>query len=533
MHGADAPAEVELTREQLAELIPVDLHDLLDDDLCVPDEEAALLPYQRRWVYDRRQLKVAAKSRRVGITWATAFEAVEVAALRRDEGGMNVWYMANTLDDAREFIGDVADWVEWLKPIYDGFAAASIESERFGATEQFVDDADRDILVFSVRFASGHKVHALTSKPRRLRGKSGYAILDEAAYHDNLDAWLKAARAFTMWGGRVAVISTYSGADNAFAELVERVEQGRAPGVVHKIDIYQALREGFYGRVCRVQGIPWTQAGEDLWLHELKLFYGDDFDEECGCVPKRSGGAYLPRDMVLDRMVLDEHHAAVVTLAACEGSTEEERNAAMQRWLDAEVYPRLRRLALPGYYAGVDFGRRANLTVLTLLGLRDDLTRQAELIVELGDIPFAQQDLALDYVFNRLGGRLRKVCLDSSGLGMPSAERVQSRLGAGVAELVTLSEGWYATHWPPLRRLFEQGTVALPRYQPLLDDLAQVRRVGGKVVIVEASARKGEGGKASKRHADGAVSLLLAEAAVGTQAGRPPQTLGERYGRRR
>ena len=37
-------------------------------------------------------------------------------------------------------------------------------------------------------------------------------MIDEAAFHDDLPELLKAALAFTMWGGVVRVISTHNGA---------------------------------------------------------------------------------------------------------------------------------------------------------------------------------------------------------------------------------------------------------------------------------------------------------------------------------
>ncbi len=506
--------------------------DILDRDGWVSDDEAALLPYQRAWVYDRAKLKIAAKSRRIGITWATAYEAVEVAASRRDAGGLDVWYMANSLDDAREFIEDCADWVEWLKPIVDGLAASAVLEETLADTDRLVDDIDKDVRVFSIRFSSGFKIHALTSKPRRLRGKSGYAILDEAAFHDNLWAWLKAAGAFAIWGGRVAIISTFSGVENAFFELVEAAEAGRKKASVHRVDIFQALDQGLYRRICQRQEIEWTREGEQQWLQETRTFYGDDFDEECGCIPKRSGGAYIPRDMVHGRMLRPSEGVVFPYKGEQDWhlKPEAERKAAMRQWLDKVVRPALVRMQRSGldFYAGVDFGRIANLTVLTVLGLRKDMVRSAELIIELENVPFDQQDQVLEYVWQQLGSRLRKVCLDAGGLGRPSAERTQSSLGESRAELVSLGEAWYAAHWPPLRGCFEQSLIDLPLWQPLLEDLAQVRRVGGKVQIVAASPQREGGGGRQHRHADGAVSLLLAEAAVGTRASR--ETIGERYG---
>ena len=40
----------------------------------------SLLPYQKRWVDDRAQFKVIEKSRRIGLSWCEAFDAVMHAA---------------------------------------------------------------------------------------------------------------------------------------------------------------------------------------------------------------------------------------------------------------------------------------------------------------------------------------------------------------------------------------------------------------------------------------------------------------------
>ncbi|BBI66829.1 hypothetical protein PKHYL_10200 [Psychrobacter sp. KH172YL61] len=41
---------------------------------------AVLLPYQQKWIADESQLKIAEKSRRIGLTWAEAADCALVAA---------------------------------------------------------------------------------------------------------------------------------------------------------------------------------------------------------------------------------------------------------------------------------------------------------------------------------------------------------------------------------------------------------------------------------------------------------------------
>ena len=164
-----------------------------------------LLPYQQRWIADRAPIKVCEKSRRIGITWAEAADAALDAAGRN---GTDWWYIGYNKDMAREFIEDAAGWARRFNQ-----AARAIE-------EIAIEDEDKDILAFRIRFASGNKIVALSSRPSNLRGKQGVAVIDEAAFHEHLPSLIKAALAFTMWGGRVHVISTHFGAGNAFNELI-------------------------------------------------------------------------------------------------------------------------------------------------------------------------------------------------------------------------------------------------------------------------------------------------------------------------
>src|SRR5690606_34448934 len=99
-------------------------------------------------------------------------------------------------------------------------AASQIESE-------VLLDEDKDIQVYRIRFASGHKIEALSSQPRNLRSKQGKVTIDEGAFHDDLNAVMEAAFAFLIWGGRVAVISTYNGVDEPYYDLVQDIRAGR------------------------------------------------------------------------------------------------------------------------------------------------------------------------------------------------------------------------------------------------------------------------------------------------------------------
>ena len=144
-----------------------------------------------------------AKNRaRVGMTWAVAADAVLTSGAQKSASGMDTLYIGFNLDMAREFIDTAAMWAK-------AFIPAATGVQEFLFKDQLNGKEDVDIQAFRVRFASGFEIVALTSKPRSLRGRQGYVIFDEAAFHDELDEMLKAANALLMWGGKVLVISTH------------------------------------------------------------------------------------------------------------------------------------------------------------------------------------------------------------------------------------------------------------------------------------------------------------------------------------
>src|ERR1019366_6740088 len=125
------------------------------------------LPDQRKWIADKAQVKVCEKARRVGLTWC---EAADRALSAASKSGMDTWYIGYNKDMALEFVETAAWWARELDRV-----ARNIE-------EIAVRDQSRDILAYRIRFASGHKIVALSSRPSKLRGKQGCAVIDEAAF---------------------------------------------------------------------------------------------------------------------------------------------------------------------------------------------------------------------------------------------------------------------------------------------------------------------------------------------------------------
>ncbi|ACI98528.1 terminase large subunit domain-containing protein [Rhodospirillum centenum] len=463
-----------------------------------------LLPYQQRWIADRSPVKAAEKSRRVGLTWAEAADDVLIAGLAADDGGDDVWYIGYNQDMAREFIETCADWARH-------FATAAEAME-----EVLVDDEDKDILAFRIRFASGHKITALSSRPSNLRGKQGVVVIDEAAFHPDLKELLKAAFALLIWGGRVRIISTHDGVENAFNELCEDIRAGRNKYSLHRITFDEALSEGLYRRICLVRGVEWSPEIEAEWRQEIIDFYGDGADEELFCIPKASGGRYIPRALIEARM--DEVVPVLRWVQADDFVDQPDhiREADCREWLDLTVRPHLLRLSgTERTFFGEDFGRSGDLTVIWPLVLEQNLVRRTPFIIEMRNIPFRQQEQVLFYLVDRLprfsGGKL-----DARGNGQYLAEVARQRYGSQLIEQVMLSEGWYRDNMPRLKAAFEDGTITLPKDADVLDDFRAIEVVRGVARVPDSARTKGRNGQ---RHGDAAIAAALAYAASEDDAG--------------
>ena len=97
----------------------------------------------------------------------------------------------------------------------------------------------------------------MTSAPRgfRSKGRPGdRAVVDEAAFVDDLAEVLKAALAFLMWGGSVHVMSTHNGEGSPFATLVRDVREDAQPGSLHRVTFADAVAEGLCRRIFELAG---------------------------------------------------------------------------------------------------------------------------------------------------------------------------------------------------------------------------------------------------------------------------------------
>jgi phage FluMu gp28-like protein len=489
------------TRDPGTRSVPV----VPDNPIIQAAVQAALpdvfLGYQQRLMHAvaAHAVVVVEKSRRTGYSWALGAIAMLTASATRAADGMDVLYMGYEKEMTREFIDYVATWAKQVQ-------AAAAEVEEFIWTDP--DHPEHEILAFRVRFASGFEVVALPSVARALRGKQGLVILDEAAFHDDLEGVLKAALALLIWGGKVVVVSTHNGDTNPFNVLVQDIRAGRKPYHLERLTFDEALAEGLFRRICLTTGKTWLPEAEAAWRAEILAIYGDNADEELHVIPNPSTGSFIAAPLIEARMedcipVLRWECSREFTMWA-----EHLRQAEARDWIDANLMPALARLDPNAPHCfGFDVARTTDLTVIWPFAIGQTLVRHTPFVVELRNTPFAQQEQILWYILDRLPRR-RGGMMDATGLGMEIAEKTMQKFGASIVP-VMLNESWYREHMPAFKAAFEDATITVPRDREIMGDLRMLKMVRGVARVPLAG--KGDDGK--RRHGDAAIAAALAYAA--------------------
>lgn len=455
--------------------------------------DSVLLPYQQEWVADDSQVCVAEKSRRVGLSWAEASKSALKAA---PANGVDTWYIGYNKDMSEEFIRDCAFWAK-------NFGLVADEME-----EIVLIDEDRDILAFRIRFASGHRITALSSRPSNLRGKQGRVVIDEAAFHDKLGELLKAAFALLIWGGTVSIISTHNGVDNPFNELVNDVRSGKKPYSVHRITFDEAIAQGLCQRVFLATGRTWSPAAEAQWSETIRAIYRPNDTEELDVVPSQSGGAYMSRALIESCM---DATVPVLRLTCPEGFEQRphaDREAYVVDWIEEHLKPLMEMLPkdMRSYY-GQDFARNGDLSVIWPLIEEQSLHRRCPFLIEMRNVPFKQQEQLLFWMVDRLA-RFAGGAHDARGNGQYLAEVAMQRYGSTMIHQVMLTQQWYRDNMPKYKAAFEDREITISKDADVLADHRAIMVDKGVPKIPDTGHTTGADG--GQRHGDSAIAGALA-----------------------
>lgn len=241
----------------------------------------ALLPYQQAWLRDPSPIKLSLKSRRIGLTWATAsIDVINAAA-----GVDNAIYLSSSQDLADEYMLACREWCYNL-----GIAPDGEESEDARILDPAIEKSGMQVT--KLTFASGKRIIAAPSTPRALRGRQGVITMDECQIMQDFSNVLRAALPMLIWGSKLRLIGTADVPENPFMRLVADIKAGREKEYsYHQIDFDQALEQGLYKRICRKTGKPWSKEREAEWRESIIRKHGIFADAELFCRPLDLQGA--------------------------------------------------------------------------------------------------------------------------------------------------------------------------------------------------------------------------------------------------
>lgn len=474
----------------------------LPDDLD-PLAQGVLMKHQVEWLQDKSDLKIAEKGRRTGITFAEALDDTLIAAAARSAGGDNVFYIGDTKDKGREFIGYVAHFAK----IIGGELG---EIEEFLFEDRREDGTSKHISAFRVQFASGFRVEALSSRPENIRGLQGVVVIDEAAFHQNVREVIDAVNALLIWGGKIRVISTHNGMLNPFNELIREAQAGKNRFKVHFIPFSAAVENGLFKRVCLMRGKEWSPEAQTEWEANIRGAYGTrtaQMRQELDAIPADAVGAALSR-VVIEQVARPGVPVVRYHLPdEFKGKQQAIRKAIVEEFCRTQLAPVLAALdPRRRHDFGFDFARSGDGSVMIVRELGQDLIRRDKLILELRNVPFEAQKQILFFIGDRLP-RLGHGALDATGNGAYLAEVAAQKWGARVSE-IKLSQEWYRENGTPYVEAFGEGSVEIAADDDIIRDHQALQYVNG-VVKVPDDMRYG-GADGFMRHGDAGIAGMLA-----------------------
>lgn len=433
--------------------------------------DAIFLPFQERWIKDNSRLKLMEKSRQMGVSWSTAYKAAErtaMAGTRHDQ-----WVSSRDDLQARLFIEDCKLFAGILH------IAASDLGER-------VIDEHNKITAYVLEFASGKRIHSMSSNPDAQAGKRGGRILDEFALHpDPRKLWSIAYPGIT-WGGAMEIISTHRGSHNFFNGLIREVnEKGNPKNIsLHRVTLQNALDQGFLYKLQ--QALP--DDAEQQAMDEADYFQfikdgcadEESFLQEYLCQPADDDAAFLEYDLI----------------ASAEYPAGENWEITLEQAKGRQLY------------GGVDIGRTHDLTVLWI-------------VERLGDVLYTRKIIPLhkmskpdqEKVLWPWLAVLSRCCMDYTGMGIGWGDDAQRQFGEYRVELVTFTGPIKEALAYPVRGAIEDRKIRIPYDPHVRADLRAVTKVVTPSGNIRFTAERNAGG-----HADRFWALALAIHAGGTPA---------------
>lgn len=436
---------------------------------CVPVNPSAIfLPSQSKWIEDTSRLKIMEKSRQIGLSWSTAYAAVERTSAQGAKHDQ--WVTSRDELQARLFIEDCKLWAQ----------VSNMVAQDLG--EVVLDPKER-ITAYVLRFANGKQIYSMSSNPDAQAGKRGGRILDEFALHpDPRKLWSIAYPGIT-WGGSMELISTHRGSHNFFNQLIKEAREHKNPKKisVHRITLQDALDQGFlYKLQHSLPADDERQAmDEAMYFDFIRSGCADaeSFQQEYMCNPADDDSAFLEYGLI--------------------DSAEYTANTDWAEFENGRLY------------AGIDIGRKKDLTVLWVLEKLGDVfyTRHIETLENMRKSD--QEKILYPWI-----AQCDRVCIDNTGLGIGWVDDAQDKFGKYKVEGVTFTAPIKEQLAYPVRSAMEDKKLRIPHDPKIRADLRSVTKTTNASGGIRFTAERTTDG-----HADRFWALALAVNASSTSSG--------------
>lgn len=247
--------------------------------------ESKLLWFQQEifLLLTKVQYIIIEKSRRIGVSWTLACFCVLHSSSQEGEGGGDAYYMCQAKEMAETFIKDCEYWAKTLQKIITPCEIEIFEEEGKNVTKYFIE------------FTSGFRITAISNSPSGFRGKgkpNEIFLLDEAAFHPQLEEAINALSPILMWGCLIVILSTHNGENSYFNFFLNKVKKGEIPATPYKITFREAIAQGLYKKICAEKKEKWTPENEKIFV-EMMYKSNPNASEELDVIPRGGSGMFI------------------------------------------------------------------------------------------------------------------------------------------------------------------------------------------------------------------------------------------------
>ena len=434
------------------------------------------LPYQRRFIEDPSQLKILEKSRRIGGSFAVSYSVFRKLLKLKNH-------------DVTVVTRDQATGVEFVRDVHRFARAWNLKNPSKAIPESCMNKTG-----FSVPHPQGEsRLLMVSSNPDAAAGRGGSLVLDEMALHRDPELLLTVAMPVITAGGDVTILSTHRSKSSAFNRLIEETKAGKLNFSLHKTTIYDAIDQGFVETVVNPtrQKNGFSPLTRDDFIRFIKddVCLGDPnrFEQEYLAIPSEAQYNLLSYDLI--SMAVDD---ILVEPEEC--------------FLGWDI-------------ATSEAGDFSSISIISRD--KDNMVHLVHQEQMRGEDLHVQRERIISLVKRY---KVRKLALDSTGIGTDSAQILTRKYGEKMCEGVHFTLQSKNEMASRILSCFQMHKIKIPNDPPLHKDLNSVEKIYSKSGNVTYQAPRIDGS-----HGDMFWSLALALRACGwDRTGLVPRGLGER-----